>query len=63
MLVNFVISERIEVEHNSLKVNDQNVWSFRDQGTFADVDCLLAAIALVIVYYFAFNHFLETVLD
>jgi len=63
VLVDFVISECIEVENDSLQVNDQDVGSFCDQRTLANIDCLFAAITLVIVYYFALNHFLEAVID
>lgn len=51
VLVNFVISERIKVEYNSLQVNYQHVRCLCNQGSFADVNCLLATIAFVIVYH------------
>lgn len=62
VLVDFVIPECIEVENDSLQMNDQDVGSFCDQSSLANIDCLLAAITLVIVYYFALNHFLEAVM-
>jgi len=62
-LVDFVISECIEVEHDSLQVNDQDVGSFCDKRSLTNIDCLLAAITLVIVYYFTLNHFLKALLD
>lgn len=63
VLVDFVISKRIEVEYNPLQVNNQHVWGLCNQGSFADVNCLLASITFVVVDHLTLNHFLKTVLD
>ena len=57
-LVYFVISERVKVEHNSLKMDDQHIRRLGDQGSFADINSFLASIAFVVINNFSFYKFL-----
>jgi hypothetical protein len=60
--VDLIVSESIEIENNSLQVNDKYIRSLRDQYSLANIYLLLAVIAFVIVNNFSFYEFLQTIM-
>lgn len=48
VLVHLIVLEGVEVENDSLKVHDEDIWCLRNQGSLADIYLLLAARALIV---------------
>jgi hypothetical protein len=46
--VQFVLLEGVEIKHNSLKMEDQHVWSLCDQHTLFHISSFLASSALIV---------------
>mmetsp|Transcript_33660 Transcript_33660/g.51963 ORF Transcript_33660/g.51963 Transcript_33660/m.51963 type:complete len:204 (-) Transcript_33660:5923-6534(-) len=61
-VVQLIILERVEVEHDSLEVDDQHVGRVRNQGALVNIHLLLTAGALVVIDDFSGDKFSEAVL-
>ena len=57
--VHLVCLKRLEVETNTLQVNNKNVGSLRNERTLAKIDLSIAAVTVVIVDDFTFDLLLK----
>jgi hypothetical protein len=63
VLIQFVVSKSVEVENNSLEMQNQDVWSLSNQNSLADINFFVAAFALVVIDNFTFNLFCQRIVN
>ena len=63
VLVDLIVAECVEVEHNALQMQDQHVGCLCDECALADIHLLIAAVAVVVVDYLAFHLLCQAFVD
>jgi len=61
--VELVVDESVKVEDDSLEMENQDVWSLRDQGSLGQIDLLVATITLIVTDDLSFDLLLKRLLN
>ena len=55
MLIKFVILKRVEIKQYSLQMDNQNIWRFRNERSFSDINLFVTSITAEIRNQLSFN--------